>query len=113
EAGGRLLVVARALHDVQAASSGRFGVTGHAFDARRAGLRDRAERLDRDVEQAALHVARRWVLVELRAPLRGVLLVPVDRLVDGAAGGGVLGAVRDDVLGAAELGDLGDEHRAA
>ena len=110
----RLLVVPGPCISHSPLPARQLGVAAAALDARGAGLGDRAERLDGDVEQAARDVARARILAEHGAELGRVLLVPVDHLVHGLAGRRrSLARVREDVLGAAELGHFGDEHGAA
>src|SRR5215472_3365044 len=110
QAGRRLLIVAGPLHQKQPLAFWRHAIVSHTFHARRAGLGDGAQRLDRDVKQTAFDVARAWILVEHRAPFARIVLVPVNHFVNGARGGGVFRALRQDMLRAAKLRDLGDQN---
>ena len=92
---------------------GRFGVFDAIFDPRRAGFDDRAKRFDGDVQKAAGLVSGARILIEHRTEFRSVFLVPIDHRVDLSARLGVLRAVRQDMLGAAEFRHLGEQNRAA
>src|SRR4030095_4829999 len=68
---------------------------------------------DRKVKQAAGDVTRARILIEYRAKLRRVVLVPVHQAINCSTDFGVFRAVSENVFSATKLRDLRNQNRAA
>src|SRR5689334_8603975 len=91
----------------------RLSILHDSFDASSAGLCDRSERLDCNVEQTTGNVSRTRVVVQHCAELRGVIFVPIDHSINSAARFRVLGAVCEQMLSPTELGNFSYQYGPA
>ena len=107
--GRRHRVVAGRVHEHEALRGHRLGVLVDVDQVRGAALGHRAQRLLEDRGEAAGLVARRRVVVHLAAVARGVVLPPADPLDELLAHLARHRAAGEQVLGAVDLGRLGQD----